>query len=80
MLKSISNLQGVQKLSKQQQQKTIGGSVCCFNSADHHMQDIPHYADPSADGYLSHGQRHAIWLSFYDGCVAGLDPVCAPVQ
>lgn len=80
MLKNILNLKGVQQLNKQQQNALNGGTdgYCCFNSADYHMQDVPHYADPAYEGYLTHSQRHDIWLFYYDACMGGRDIACAP--
>lgn len=78
MLKNILKLEGVQQLNKQQQNALNGGteSYCCFRSADYHMQDVPNYADPSYEGYLTYEQRHDIWLFYYDACMAGLDIAC----
>ncbi|WP_046745041.1 hypothetical protein [Kordia zhangzhouensis] len=85
MLQNILKLKGVQQLDKQQQKEVKGGraeidGVCCFNSADFHMESIPNYADPSAEGYLTHAQRHDIWLYYYDACMGGQDILCVPVQ
>lgn len=85
MLKNILKLQGVQELSKQKQKNVRGGrtsidGVCCFNSADYFMNDVPNYADPSAEGYLTHSQRHDIWLYAYDACMDGMVAVCLPAN
>lgn len=85
MLKNILKVEGVQQLNKQQQKEVKGGrteidGVCCFKSADYRMQDVPHYADPQAEGYLTHAQRHEIWLFYYDACMGGQDFMCIPVQ
>ncbi|MBC8755931.1 hypothetical protein H2O64_14730 [Kordia sp. YSTF-M3] len=85
MLKNILKLQGVQELSKQKQKAVSGGrteidGVCCFNSADYYMESVPNYADPAYEGYLTHSQRHDIWLQAYDGCMAGMVNACLPAQ
>ena len=82
MLKNILKLKGVQQLNKQQQNALNGGTdgYCCFNSADYFMEDVPHYSDPSAEGYLTHAQRHDIWLYAYDACMGGMVNACLPAQ
>ncbi|WP_420572927.1 hypothetical protein [Kordia sp.] len=85
MLQNILKVKGVQPLNKKEQKEVKGGraeidGVCCFRSADYHMQDVPHYSDPSAPGYLTHAERHDIWLHFYDGCMAGMEAVCLPAR
>jgi hypothetical protein len=82
MLKNILKFEGVHKLNKQQQKAVNGGTsgYCCFNSADYYMESVPNYADPAYEGYLTHSQRHDIWLQAYDGCMAGMVNACLPAQ
>lgn len=83
MLKDILKLKGTQKISKQKQAATNGGRNeinphCCLQVADHYMEGIPNYSDPSNEMYLTYEQRHDLWTQAFDGCMGGQSAVCLP--
>ncbi len=53
---------------------------CCWDYAEYKMTEIPDYADPENEEYLTYSQRYDIWLYYYDGCMGGGVNGCLPAN